>query len=319
MGTEKGIVLFESADGEVTLPVRIDPEGEEIWLNRNQLAALYGRDVKTIGKHVANALREELAGSENRVVAKFATVRLEGGREVVRQVEHYSLDMILSVGYRVKSQRGVEFRRWATDVLRRYVVAGHVENERRLEQLGKVTKVMARIPDDLGTRQVLDIVQSYTAALDLLDDYDHMRVTAPEGVPSAYVLGYEECRGVIDSLRFGQESSLFGIEKDESFKGAIGNVFQSFGGRDLYPTLEEKAAHLLYFIVKDHSFLDGNKRIAATTFLYFLDRCGALFTPAGEKVIDDGTLVAVTLLIAESNPDEKDVMVALVRHFIQRA
>ena len=319
MGTEKGIVLFESADGEVTLPVRIDPEGEEIWLNRNQLAALYGRDVKTIGKHVANALREELAGSENRVVAKFATVRLEGGREVVRQVEHYSLDMILSVGYRVKSQRGVEFRRWATDVLRRYVVAGHVENERRLEQLGKVTKVMARIPDDLGTRQVLDIVQSYTAALDLLDDYDHMRVTAPEGVPSAYVLGYEECRGVIDSLRFGQESSLFGIEKDESFKGAIGNVFQSFGGRDLYPTLEEKAAHLLYFIVKDHSFLDGNKRIAATIFLYFLDRCGALFTPAAEKVIDDSTLVAVTLLIAESNPDEKDVMVALVRHFIQRA
>lgn len=319
MGTEKGIVLFESADGEVTLPVRIDPEGEEIWLNRNQLAALYGRDVKTIGKHVANALREELAGSENRTVAKFATVRLEGGREVVRRVEHYSLDMILSVGYRVKSQRGVEFRRWATDVLRRYVVAGHVENERRLEQLGKVTKVVARIPDDLGTRQVLDIVQSYTAALDLLDDYDHMRVTAPEGVPSAYVLGYEECRGVIDSLRFGQESSLFGIEKDESFKGAIGNVFQSFGGRDLYPTLEEKAAHLLYFIVKDHSFLDGNKRIAATIFLYFLDLCGALFTPAGEKVIDDSTLVAVTLLIAESNPDEKDVMVALVRHFIQRA
>lgn len=319
MSTEKGIVLFESADGEVTLPVRIDPEGEEIWLNRNQLAALYGRDVKTIGKHVANALREELAGSENRTVAKFATARLEGDREVVRQVEHYSLDMILSVGYRVKSRRGVEFRRWATDVLRRYVVAGHVENERRLEQLGKVAKVMARIPDDLGTRQVLDIVQSYTAALDLLDDYDHMRVTAPEGVPSAYVLTYGECRDVIDSLRFGQESSLFGVEKDESFKGAIGNVFQSFGGRDLYPTLEEKAAHLLYFIVKDHSFLDGNKRIAATIFLYFLDRCGALFTPAGEKAIDDSTLVAVTLLIAESNPEEKDVMVALIRHFIQRA
>lgn len=316
MSTEKGIVLFESADGEVTLPVRIDPEGEEIWLNRNQLAALYGRDVKTIGKHVANALREELEGSESRAVAKFATTASDGK---TYQVEHYNLDVIISVGYRVKSRRGVEFRRWATDVLSRYVVAGHVENERRLEQLGKVAKVMARIPDDLGTRQVLDIVQSYTAALDLLDDYDHMRVAAPEGVPSAYVLTYGECRDVIDSLRFGQESSLFGVEKDESFKGAIGNVFQSFGGRDLYPTLEEKAAHLLYFIVKDHSFLDGNKRIAATIFLYFLDRCGALFTPAGEKAIDDSTLVAVTLLIAESNPEEKDVMVALVRHFIQRA
>ncbi|WP_455137914.1 RhuM family protein [Thermophilibacter sp.] len=318
MSTEKNIVLFESADGEVSLPVRVDPAGDEIWLNRSQLAALYGRDVKTIGKHIANALREELAGSEDRTVAKFATVRLEGDREVVRQVEHYNLDIIISVGYRVKSRRGVEFRRWATDVLRRYVVTGHAENEHRLEQLGQVAKAMARIPNDLGTRQVLDIVQSYTAALDLLDDYDHMCVTAPDGAPSTYVLGYEECRGVIDSMRFGQESSLFGVEKDESFKGAIGNVFQSFGGRDLYPTLEEKAASLLYFVVKDHSFLDGNKRIAATIFLYFLDRNGALFTPAGDKVIDDSTLVAVTLLIAESNPEEKDVMVALVRHFLHR-
>ena len=306
------IALYESADHTVHLDVKVDED--TVWLNRQQLALLFGRDIKTIGKHIGNALREELNGFS--VVAKFATTASDGK---TYQVEHYNLDVIISVGYRVKSRRGVEFRRWATDVLRRYVVAGHVENERRLGQLGKVAKVMARIPDDLGTRQVLDIVQSYTAALDLLDDYDHMRVTAPEGVPSAYVLTYGECRDVIDSLRFGQESSLFGVEKDESFKGAIGNVFQSFGGRDLYPTLEEKAAHLLYFIVKDHSFLDGNKRIAATIFLYFLDRCGALFTLAGEKVIDDGTLVAVTLLIAESNPEEKDVMVALVRHFIQRA
>lgn len=316
---EKSVVLFESTDGEVSLPVRVDLEGEEIWLNRNQMAELYGRDVKTIGRHIANALREELAGSESRTVAKFATVRLEGNREVVRSVEHYGLDMILSVGYRVKSARGVEFRRWATDVLHRYIVAGYAENERRLEQLGKVAKVMARIPNDLGTHQVLDIVQSYTTALDLLDDYDHLRVSAPEGTASTYVLTYEECRRVIDSMRFGVESSLFGVEKDESFRGAVGNVFQSFGGRDLYPTLEEKAANLLYFVVKDHSFLDGNKRIAAMVFLYFLDRSGALFTPTGEKVIDDSTLVAVTLLIAESNPDEKETMVSLVRQFISRS
>ena len=277
MDAEKGIVLFESADGEVTLPVKIDLEGEEIWLNRNQLAALYGRDVKTIGKHVAIALREELAGSEGRVVAKYATTASDGK---TYQLEHYNLDVIISVGYRVKSRRGVEFRRWATDVLRRYVVAGHVENERRLEKLGRVAKVMARTPGDLGTRQVLDIVQSYTAALDLLDDYDHMHVTAPEGAPSATSSRASSC--------------------------------------DLYPTLEEKAANLLYFVVKDHSFLDGNKRIATTIFLYFLDRNGALFTPAGEKVIGDSTLVAVTLLIAESNPEEKDVMVDLVRHYIQR-
>ena len=318
MGTEKSIVLFESADGSVELPVMLDPAREDVWLSRAQLATLFGRDVKTIGKHVANALREELAGSENRTVAKFATAQIEGARKVVRQVEHYNLDMVLSVGYRVKSARGVEFRRWATDVLRRYIVAGHAENERRLEQLGQVAKIMARVPESLESRQILDIVQSYTGALDLLDDYDHLSVTAPEGTPATREITYDECHEVIESLRFGRESSLFGVEKDGSFKGAIGNVFQSFDGRDLYPTLEEKAAHLLYFVVKDHSFLDGNKRIAAAVFLYFLDRNRALFTPAGEKAIDDSALVAMTILIAESKPEEKDVMVALVMHFLKR-
>ena len=313
---EKNIVLFESADGAIELPVRLDPEREEVWLSRAQLATLFGRDVKTIGRHIANALREELAGSKNRVVAKIATTARDGK---TYQMEHYNLDMILSVGYRVKSSRGVEFRRWATDVLRRYIVAGHAENERRLEQLGQVAKIMARIPESLESRQILDIVQSYTAALDLLDDYDHLSVTAPDGTPSACAITYEECREVIESLRFGKESSLFGVEKDDSFKGAVGNVFQSFGGRDLYPTLEEKAANLLYFVVKDHSFLDGNKRIAAAVFLYFLDRNGALFTPAGEKTIDDGALVATTILIAESRPKEKDVMVALVMHFLKHS
>ena len=316
MGTEKSIVLFESADGSVELPVMLDPAREDVWLSRAQLAALFGRDVKTIGKHVANALREELAGSENRVVAKFATTARDGK---TYQTEHYNLDMVLSVGYRVKSARGVEFRRWATDVLRRYVIAGHAANERRLEQLGQVAKIMARVPESLESRQILDIVQSYTGALDLLDDYDHLCVTAPEGTPAAREITYEECREVIESLRFGRESSLFGVEKDGSFKGAIGNVFQSFDGRDLYPTLEEKAAHLLYFVVKDHSFLDGNKRIAAAVFLYFLDRNRALFTPTGEKAIDDSALVAMTILIAESKPEEKDVMVALVMHFLKRA
>ena len=306
MGTEKSIVLFESADGSVELPVMLDPAREDVWLSRAQLATLFGRDVKTIGKHVANALREELAGSENRVVAKYATTARDGK---TYQTEHYNLDMVLSVGYRVKSARGVEFRGWATDVLRRYVIAGHAANERRL---------MARVPESLESRQILDIVQSYTGALDLLDDYDHLCVTAPEGTPAAREITYEECREVIESLRFGRESSLFGVEKDGSFKGAIGNVFQSFDGRDLYPTLEEKAAHLLYFVVKDHSFLDGNKRIAAAVFLYFLDRNRALFTPTGEKAIDDSALVAMTILIAESKPEEKDVMVALVMHFLKR-
>ena len=315
MGTEKSIVLFESKDGSVELPVMLDPAREDVWLSRAQLATLFGRDVKTIDKHVANALREELAGSENRVVAKFATTARDGK---TYQTEHYNLDMVLSVGYRVKSARGVEFRRWATDVLHRYVVTGHAENERRLEQLGQVAKIMARVPESLESRQILDIVQSYTGALDLLDDYDHLCVTAPEGTPATRTITYEECREVIESLRFGRESSLFGVEKDGSFKGAIGNVFQSFDGRDLYPTLEEKAAHLLYFVVKDHSFLDGNKRIDAAVFLYFLDRNQALLSPAGVKAIDDSALVAMTILIAESKPEEKDVMVALVMHFLKR-
>lgn len=205
MDAGKSIVLFESADGSVELPVMLDPAREDVWLSRTQLATLFGRDVKTIGKHVANALREELAGSEDRVVAKYATTARDGK---VYQTEHYNLDMVLSVGYRVKSARGVEFRRWATDVLRRYVVAGHAENERRLEQLGQVAKIMARVPESLESRQILDIVQSYTGALDLLDDYDHLSVTAPEGTPSAREITYEECREVIGSLRFGGEHAL---------------------------------------------------------------------------------------------------------------
>ena len=309
---EKNLVLFESSDGKVELSVTLDPSSQEVWLNRSQLATLYGRDVKTIGKHIGNALKEELSGSESRVVAKFATTAADGK---TYQTEHYSLDMILSVGYRVKSQRGVEFRRWATDVLHRYIVEGHVENARRLEQLGQIARIMARIPDSLQTRQVLDIVQSYTAALDLLDDYDHQRLSVPKGHSAKYVISYEECRKVIDGMRFGSESELFGVEKDESFKGSIGSIYQSFDGQDLYPTLQEKAANLLYFVVKNHSFLDGNKRIAATMFLYFLDRNGVLFVD-GRKAIDDSALVAITIMIAESKPEEKAAMVALVMNFL---
>lgn len=224
--------------------------------------------------------------------------------------------MILSVGYRVKSKRGAEFRRWATDVLRRYIVDGNAANEQRLRQLGQVASVMARIPESLETRQVLDIVQSYTAALDLLDDYDHQRIGRPkQGAKAVYELSYDECISVIKSMRFGAESDLFGVEKDDSFKSSIGNIYQTFGGRDIYPTLQEKAANLLYFVVKNHSFLDGNKRIAATVFLYFLDRNDALFV-GGHKSIDDSTLVAVTVMIAESKPEEKDAMVALVMNFL---
>ena len=307
-----GIVLFVSEDAEVKLDVQLD--GETVWLSKEQMGALFGRDRTVISRHIANVYREgEL--ERDATCAKFARVQTEGTREVLRHEERFNLDVIISVGYRVKSKRGVEFRRWATDVLRRYIIDGHDENEERLRQLGQVAHIMARIPESLETRQVLDIVQSYTLALDLLDDYDHQRISVPDGTSSTYILGYDECRSVIDGMRFADDSDLFGVEKDDSFKGSIGDIYQSFGGEDVYPSLEEKAANLLYFIVKNHSFLDGNKRIAATMFLYFLERNGALFRD-GKKMIDDSTLVAITVMIAESKPEEKKAMVALVMNFL---
>ena len=311
------IVLFESTDGAVTLPVEVDLAHREVWLTRQQMAQLFDRDVKTIGKHVNNALKEELKHAPHPTVAKFATVQNEGGRSVVREVEHYSLDAILSVGYRVKSQRGVEFRRWATDVLHRYIMDGYAENESRLRQLGQAMNIIARLPEgDVSMKQVLEIVQSYSRALDLLDDYDHQAISRPEGKTDAYVLTYEECRDVINSMRFGNESSLFGVEKDDSFRASIGDIYAGFAGQDAYPTIEEKAANLLYFVVKNHSFLDGNKRIAAALFLYFLDRNGLLYDAAGEKRLADEVLVALTIMLAESRPQEKETMVSLTMNFI---
>ena len=280
------IILFETADNEVSLQVQM--KDETVWLTRNQMAELFDRDVKTIGKHISNALKEELDGS---TVAKFATVQQEGDRRVERWIEYYNLDVIISVGYRVKSQRGVEFRKWANSVLRQYIMQGYAVNHNRIKELGEVIRIMKRTQNNLDARQVLAVIERYSTALDLLDDYDHQTMKRPEGNAATYVLTYEECRGVIDSMRFGNESALFGNEKDDSFKGSIGNIYQSFGGQEMYPTLEEKAANLLYFVTKNHSFSDGNKRIAAAMFLYFLDKNGALFDE-GKKLIDDHALVA---------------------------
>lgn len=309
------IILFDSSDGEVSLDVTVDVESEDVWLNRQQMSLLFGRDIKTIGKHIGNALKEELSNTPNSTVAKFATVQNEGNRQVERQVEYYNLDVIISVGYRVKSQRGVEFRRWATGVLRRYVMDGVAENKRRLQQLSQAVQVIRRLPGGLESAQILDIVQAYAPALDLLDDYDHQRIDRPTGEHPIYVLGYEECMNLIQSMRFARESDIFGVEKDDSFRSSIAAIYQSFDGKDLYPSIQEKAANLLYFVIKNHSFHDGNKRIAACLFLYFLDRNGTLFVD-GVKTVDDSTLVAMTIMIAESRPDEKEAMVSLVMNFI---
>ena len=308
---ENELILFESQDKTVVLPVQM--KDETVWLNRNQMAELFDRDVKTIGKHIGNALKEELDAS---TIAKFATVQTEGNRQVEREIEYYNLDVIISVGYRVKSQRGVEFRKWANKVLKDYIIHGYAVNQKRLEQLGNVVRLLKRTENALDAKQVLTVVEKYSEALDLLDAYDHQSMSRPKGTDSIYVLTYEECRKVIDNMRFGNESDLFGNEKDDSFKGSIGNIYQSFDGQEIYPSLEEKAANLLYLVTKNHSFSDGNKRIAATMFLYFLDKNGVLFKE-GEKLIDDHTLVALTIMIAESKPEEKETMISVIMNCIK--
>ncbi len=305
------ILLFEASDKSITLPVKVGQE--TVWLNRNQMAELFDRDVKTIGKHVKAALQEELDES---TVAKFATVQKEGNRIIERSIEYYNLDMIISVGYRVKSKRGVEFRRWANSVLKQYILQGYAVNNNRIAQLNEVIQIMKRTENALDSKQVLNVIEKYSEALDMLDSYDHQTMTRPRGNVSTYNLSYEECREVISQMRFGAESDLFGREKDDSFRGSIGNIYQSFDGKELYPTIEEKAAHLLYFVTKNHSFYDGNKRIAATMFLYFLDKNGVLFVK-GKKLIEDYTLVAFTIMIAESRPDEMEMMITVIMNCLK--
>ena len=308
MTGENAILFFETEDKQVKLPVNV--ENGSVWLNQNQIAKLFDRDIKTIGKHISTALKEELDNIES-TVAEFATVQMEGNREVERNVEYYNLDVIISVGYRIKSKRGVEFRRWANSVLKQYILNGYAVNDIRIRQLGEVIRIMTRPENESDSRQVLSVIEKYSSALDLLDAYDHQNMTRPEGNRATYVLSYEECMDVIQSMRFGDESDLFGKEKDDSFKGSIGNIYQSFGEREIYESLEEKAANLLYFITKNHSFFDGNKRIAATMFLYFLDKNKALFID-GQKKIEDAALVALTIMIAESRPEEKEMMISVV-------
>lgn len=308
MTGENEILFFETEDKQVKLPVNV--ENGSVWLNQNQIAKLFDRDIKTIGKYISTALKEELDNIES-TVAEFATVQMEGNREVERNVEYYNLDVIISVGYRIKSKRGVEFRRWANSVLKQYILNGYAVNDIRIRQLGEVIRIMTRPENESDSRQVLSVIEKYSSALDLLDAYDHQNMTRPEGNRATYILSYEECMDVIQSMRFGDESDLFGKEKDDSFKGSIGNIYQSFGEREIYESLEEKAANLLYFITKNHSFFDGNKRIAATIFLYFLDKNKALFID-GQKKIEDAALVALTIMIAESRPEEKEMMISVV-------
>ena len=304
---ENEIILFETNDNAIKLEVPV--EGETVWLSANQMAELFDRDEKTIRKHINNVFSEAEVDKDNNT----QKMRVVG---VKQKVPFYTLDVIISVGYRVKSKRGVEFRRWANSVLKQYILQGYAVNDNRIAQLGEVIRIMKRTQNALDSQQVLNVIQKYSNALELLDSYDHQNMKRPKGNVATYELTYEECKDVISQMRFGAESDLFGKEKDDSFKGSIGNIYQSFSGQELYPTLEEKAAHLLYFVTKNHSFLDGNKRIAATMFLYFLDKNGVLFID-DDKLIDDHTLVALTIMIAESKPEEKEMMITVIMNCLR--
>lgn len=315
-----GVVFYRSPDGSVKLDVKL--EKDTVWLSLNQIGELFGRDKSVISRHLRNVFASRELDREA-TVAKFATVQDEGGREVVREIEHFNLDAILSVGYRVNSRRGTQFRIWATQVLRDHLLKGYSVNQRRLAELKQTIRLISSMTErrelsgDEATA-LLRVVGDYSRALDLLDDYDHQRVAAPQaGRKAIHALKYEDAIRVVDCLRerFGG-SVLFGKEKDGSLHSSLNAIMQTFGGKDLYPSLEEKAAHLLYFLVKNHSFVDGNKRIAAALFLWFLEKNGALYGTDGGLRLSDAAMVALTLMIAESKPVEKDTMVQLVAHLL---
>lgn len=315
---KKELVIFETADSEVKLPVIVDKD--TVWLNRNQMAELFGRDRSTIFRHINNAIQEELAGEV--VVANFATTTQHGameGKTQTHMTEYYNLDVIISVGYRVKSKRGVEFRKWANRVLKKYILDGYALNEKRLQTLQKTVQIQSRmLADTMGIdhEDVLWAVSQYEGALNLLDDYDHQSLVKPDGNRPIYRITYDECAGLVNRMKERFATDVFGVEREEGkVEGILAAVYQSVFGQDVYPSLEEKAANLLYFMVKDHPYADGCKRIASSIFLVFLDKNHALYRH-GQKVISDGELVAITLMIAESDPKEKEIMTTMVMNFL---
>ena len=326
---EDKIVIYKDENNAIQLDVKMD--GDMIWLTRQQLATLFGRDYKTISKHINNALKEELA--DEVVVAKFANTTQHGaieGKTQTHELEYFNLEMVTSVGYRVKSNRGVQFRKWANKILKDYLVKGYAVNQRiHKEQIGELRQLVGMLGrtiqnqplmTDDETNALFEVVTDYTYALDTLDNYDYERLTIDKTTQEdKFHATYENAMQAINGLRekFGG-STLFGNEKDESFKSSIGQIYQTFGGKELYPSVEEKAAMLLYLVTKNHSFSDGNKRIAATLFLWFLNNNRILYRPDGSKRIADNTLVALTLMIAESRTEEKDVMVKVVVNLINQ-
>ena len=312
------IILFENQD----VKLEVNMKDETVWLNTDQMAKLFDRDYKTIRKHINNALNEELDNEV--VVAKFAHTTMHGAIEDKKQthmIDYYNLDVIISVGYRVKSKNGIAFRKWANKVLKDYLLKGYAVNKKRLEYLEKTIKLIdiaGRIDHELKgseAQEIIKVINNYSNALKMLDDYDHKRIVKPNGTKNNNIITYDDCMAIVSQLKFNSNSDLFALERDQGLKAIIGNIYQSYDNKDLYPTIEEKAANFLYLITKNHTFIDGNKRIAATLFIYFLDFYNILIKD-DRQVIDNNTLVAITLLIAQSNPKEKEILIDLVMNFL---
>lgn len=310
---ENEIVIFENQG----VKLEVSMKDETVWLNIEQMTELFKRDKSVISRHLKNIFVENELEKQS-VVANFATTASDGK---IYHVDYYNLDVIISVGYRVKSKEGIKFRKWATNILKEYMLRGYAVNKRRLEYLEKTVKLIDianRIDERLENNdaiEILKVIGSYSKALDLLDDYDHRTLKKIKGNIDQRKIEYHECIDVINKLKFNEKSDIFAIERDKGLEAIIGNIYQSFDGQDVYKSVEEKAANFLYFTVKNHVFVDGNKRIAATLFIYFLNFYNILYKD-GQKTIDNNTLAALTLLIAQSNPKEKDVIIDLVINFL---
>ena len=327
MNLNNQIIIYQTEDGQTQIDVRM--ENETVWLTQAQMAELFEKTPQNITMHIGNAYKEGELEKES-TCKEYLQVQQEGKRKVSRMVKYYDLDVIISVGYRVKSKRGTAFRIWARKVLKEYLVKGYAVNERmRKEQIGELRQLVGMLGRTIQSQPLLsndetnalfEVVTDYTYALDTLDNYDYERLTINKTTKEEpFHATYENAKVAINGLRekFGG-SVLFGNEKDDSFKSSIGQIYQTFGGEELYPSVEEKAAMLLYLVTKNHSFSDGNKRIAATLFLWFLNNNHILYHPDGSKRIADSTLVALTLMIAESRTEEKDVMVKVVVNLINK-
>ena len=304
------LVKFE--DGDFALDVRTDLENETVWLTQDEMAVLFSSDRTRITRHINNILKD--GESEEK-----SNVRKTHFPHSDRPVKLYNLDMIISVGYRVRSPRGIMFRKWANKVLKDYLIQGYAVNQRRLDNLGKVIDIQNRMLSyslNIDREELSKVINEYTRALDLLDSYDHQTLAKPKGSQSDYVMTYEEAREIIDSMKFKEMSSVFGVEKEKGkLNGIIAQIYQNVFGQELYPSIEEKAAHLLYFLVKDHPFADGCKRIAATLFINFLYRNNHLYWN-NKQIISNEALVAVTILTAESDPNEMEIIVKLIMNLL---